>query len=74
MEPTIITSLIGIAIFSTIMYSGFKYASGKWKVSESKNEAYLHWLSKHGKTIKKSIIIISILYGLGMTIQLLSLI
>jgi hypothetical protein len=52
------------------MYFGFKYADGKWKVSESKKAEYVNWSNKHGKTIKKSIIIISIIYGISMIIQI----
>ena len=36
MEPSLLTSIIGIVFFAVIMYFGFKYADGKWKVSESK--------------------------------------
>jgi hypothetical protein len=74
MEPTFLTSLTGIFFFSIIMYLGFKYANGKWKVSESKKSDYLIWSDKHGKTIKKALITISIIYGVAMVIQILSLI
>jgi TRAP-type C4-dicarboxylate transport system permease small subunit len=70
MEPSLLTSIIGIIFFSVIMYFGFKYADGKWKVSESKKAEYVNWSNKHGKTIKKSIIIISIIYGISMIIQI----
>jgi hypothetical protein len=74
MEPSLLTSIIGIIIFTTIMYFGFIYANGKWKVSESKKTAYLNWTNKHGKIIKKGIIIISIIYGVSMLIQISSMI
>jgi TRAP-type C4-dicarboxylate transport system permease small subunit len=74
MEPSLLTSLIGILIFTILMYFGFKYANGNWKVSESKKSEYLNWTNKHGKTIKKGIIIISIIYGISMLIQISSLI
>jgi len=74
MEPSLFTSLIGILVFTTIMYFGFKYANGKWKVSESKKTDYLNWTNKHGETIKKGIIIISIIYGISMLIQITNLI
>jgi len=70
MEPSFLNSIIGIIIFAIIMYFGFKYANGKWKVSESKKTDYLNWTNKHGKTIKKGIIIISIIYGISMLIQI----
>jgi TRAP-type C4-dicarboxylate transport system permease small subunit len=73
-EPTLPTSLIGILVFGIIMYFGFRYANGNWKVSESKKTEYLNWTNKYGKTIKKGIIIISIIYGISMMIQILSLI
>ena len=70
MESNILTSIIGIIAFATIMFFGFKYASGKWEVSESKKLDYLNWTNKYGKTIKTGIIIISIIYGLSMIIQI----
>jgi hypothetical protein len=70
MESSLLTSIIGIIIFTTIMYFGFKYANGKWKVSESKKTEYLNWTNKHGKKLKKGIIIISIIYGVSMLIQI----
>ena len=70
MEPSLLTSIIGIVIFALIMYFGFKYADGKWKVSESKKNEYMNWSNKQGKTIKKGIIIISIIYGISMIIQI----
>ena len=75
MEPSsFLTSIIGIAAFGMIMYFGYKYAGGKWKVSESKKTEYLNWTVKHGKTIRKGIIIISIIYGISMLIQILNMI
>jgi len=70
MESNILTSIIGIVAFATIMFFGFKYATGKWKVSESKKLDYLNWTNKYGKTMKKGIIIISIIYGISMLIQI----
>jgi len=70
MEPSLLTSIIGIIIFTTIMYFGFKYANGKWKVSDSKKADYLNWTKTYGKNIKKGIIIISIIYGISMLIQI----
>ena len=70
MGPALLPSVIGILVFATILYFGFKYANGKWKVSESKKSDYLNWTNKYGKNIKKGIIIISIIYGISMLIQL----
>ncbi len=70
MEPNILTSIIGIIAFSALMFFGYKYANGKWKVSESKKTDYQNWTNKHGKTIRKGIIIISIIYGISMLIQI----
>lgn len=39
MELGLMTSIIGIIFFVMIMYFGFKFADGKWKVSESKNRS-----------------------------------
>jgi primase-polymerase (primpol)-like protein len=74
MEPSLLTSIIGIIIFSTIMYFGYKYANGDWKVSESKKTDYQNWANKHGKTMKKAITIISIIYGISMIVQISNLI
>ena len=74
MEPSLWISIIGIIIFVIIMRFGFKYADGKWKVSESKKTDYLNWTNKHGKNVKKGITIISIIYGILMLIQLSSMI
>ncbi|RMB56559.1 hypothetical protein EAX61_14210 [Dokdonia sinensis] len=74
MEPSLLTSLIGISVFTILMYFGFKYANGNWKVSESKKSDYFNWTNKHGKTIKKAIIIISVIYGISMLIQISNLI
>jgi hypothetical protein len=73
-EPTLLTSLIGILVFTVLMYFGFRYANGNWKVSESKKNEYLNWTNNYGKKIKKGIIIISIIYGISMLIQISSLI
>jgi|GEM_PF-2149320 hypothetical protein len=74
MESNILTSIIGVVVFATIMLLAYKYANGHWKVSESKKEDYLNWTNKHGKTVKKGIIIISIIYGISMLIQISNLI
>ena len=73
MQPTILTSIIGLTIFYTFMFNFYKYANGKWNVSNEKKEKYLLWLDSHGKGAKKAIITLSIMYGLGMTLQIISL-
>ncbi len=70
MEPSLLTSIIGIIIFVIIMLFGLKYADGKWKVSEAKKTDYLNWSNRHGKKVKKGIFIISIIYGILMIIQI----
>jgi primase-polymerase (primpol)-like protein len=70
MEPNILIFIIGIVAFTIIMFFGFKYANGKWKISESKKTDYQKWTNKYGKTIKKVIVIISIIYGISMLIQI----
>jgi len=73
MGPTILTSIIGIIIFSIIMFFGYKYANGKWNVSGQKKNDYLNWTITHGKRVKKGIIMLSIIYGVLMFIQISSL-
>ncbi len=70
MEPSTLTSIIGIIVFTIIMVFGYKYANGNWKVSESKKTDYVNWTNKHGKRIRKGIIIISMIYGILMLIQI----
>ncbi|AFU69473.1 hypothetical protein P700755_002739 [Psychroflexus torquis ATCC 700755] len=70
MKPNILTSIIGIVVFTIIIFFGFKYANGKWKISESKKTDYQKWTNKHGKTIRKGLVIISIIYGISMLIQI----
>jgi len=70
METSLLNSIIGIIIFVIIIYFGFKYADGKWKVPESKKTDYLNWSNRHGKKVKKGIFIISIIYGISMIIQI----
>ena len=73
MEPSLLTSLLGIIVFSILMTIGFRYANGTWNVAENKKNDYMTWVSNHGKTLKRSIVIISIIYGLSMLTQVISL-
>jgi len=66
----LLPSLLGVVFFSLIMIYGYRYADGKHKVSESGKEKYMEWVAGSGKTIKKAIIIISILYGAAMLFQI----
>ena len=70
MESSLITSLIGIILFSVLMYFGFKYSTGHWNVSEEKVDEYNKWVNERGEKIKKAIIIISIIYGAFMVFQI----
>jgi hypothetical protein len=74
MEPSITSSLIGIIVFSAVMYLGYRYANGKWKVSDEKQSAYDNWNEKYGKMLRRAIIVISILYGILMAFQVSDLI
>lgn len=73
MEPTILTSTIGVIFFITVIYFGYKFANGKWEVTESKKPNYLIWVDKYGEKVKRAMIIISIIYGVGMGLQILTL-
>lgn len=73
MEPSLLTSFIGIIVFSALMTVGYKYANGKWNVSENKKNDYMIWVNKHGQTVKRSVVFLSIIYGLSMLIQIISL-
>lgn len=73
MEPTIITSIIGVIVFTLIMRYVYNTANGKRKVQEAKKVAYIDWVNKYGSKVKIGIIIISVLYGIGMLVQVISL-
>lgn len=70
MEPTSLASLIGIFVFTTLMVIAYRFADGKWKVAENKKDDYLNWINTSGRKVKRSILIISVIYGLFMLIQL----
>ena len=74
MQPTILTSIIGLTIFYTLIFNGYKYSSGKWNVSEEKKDKYLLWVKLYGKKMKKALIFFAVIYGIGMILQMLSLI
>jgi len=73
MEPTIFTSLIGIAFFTILMSLGFRLTSGKWNFAESKRAEYENWVERYGKKIKRTLIFFCVLYYAGMLLQLSSL-
>lgn len=72
MEPNFISSIIGIALFTLLVVLGLRLAAGKWTVKEEKKAAYDNWVEKHGKTIKRTIMIVSVIYYSGMLLQLSS--
>lgn len=74
MESTLMTSIIGIFIFSILMIAAYTYADGKWRVAENKRDKYQNWTEKSGRRLRKSILIICIIYGVFMLIQILSVI
>lgn len=65
MEPTTMATINIVIAFTSIMFFGYRYADGKWNVSESKKSSYRNWTKEHGKTIKRGIIILSCLFGIG---------
>lgn len=71
MESQLI-SIIGLLIFATLIFFGIRYASGKWKVADHKKADYQQWTNTKGKKVKKSLIAISIVYGILILIQLLN--
>lgn len=71
MEPTIPISILGILVFGTLAFFAFKFANGKWKMPDAKKAAYQNWAKQHGKKMKIGLIIISVIYGVAMSLQLL---
>jgi hypothetical protein len=59
--------------FSVIVVFGYRYASGKWNVAEERKADYVNWTESHGKTIRRAIVIVSLIYYSGMLLQLLNL-
>lgn len=55
------------------MTVGYRYGNGKWTVAENKKNDYTIWTNKHGQKLKRAIVIVSIVYGLSMLIQIISL-
>jgi hypothetical protein len=74
MEPTFAISIFGLAIYSILAVLAYRHSDGKWKVAEHKKPKYNYWVNNHGRRVKRSIFKISIIFGLGMLIQLLSLV
>jgi isoprenylcysteine carboxyl methyltransferase (ICMT) family protein YpbQ len=72
MEPNFMSSIIGIALFTLLMVFALRFASGKWAVNEGKKATYNGWVQKHGKTVKRAIIIASVVFYVGMLLQLSS--
>jgi len=70
MESTLATSIMGAIAFTLVMYFAFKYVNGNWNVSESNRELYLEWVETKGSKIKKFLVLISIIYGVAMSIQI----
>lgn len=71
MENNIYISIIGIIIFYALMALLYRYANGKWNVPENKKSNYQNWLDKYGKTLRKSLIILMVIYGISMLIQII---
>ena len=70
MEPINMAVINIVIAFTTIMFFGYRYADGKWNMTESNKWSYRNWTKKYGKTVKKGIIILSFLFGLGLLILL----
>lgn len=73
-QASLLTSFIGIAIFSAVMYLIYRYANGNVAFKDELQKAkYLQWQAKWGTALKGIVIILSIIYGFAMLIQLISL-
>ena len=73
-QTLLISSILGIVAFSFIARYFYRYADGKANIqSADKKEKYLQWQATHGVKVKKAIKALSIIYGLSMLFQLLSL-
>lgn len=72
MEPTVLTSIIGALVFAVFATFIYRYADGKWNVSSPNKNRYSEWAMKNGKIVKGVVIKISIIYGIVMLFQILS--
>jgi hypothetical protein len=71
----LISSIAGIIVFSIIARYFYHYADGKANVKGSdKKEKYLRWQATHGASLKKTIKLLSIIFGVLILIQILSLV
>ena len=73
-QTLLLSSILGIIAFSFIARYFYRYADGKANVQESdRKEKYLQWQATHGASAKKAIKALSILFGVLMLFQVLSL-
>ncbi|RNI30430.1 hypothetical protein EFB08_03955 [Rufibacter latericius] len=73
-QTLLIASILGIVAFSLIARYFYRYADGKANVQGSdKKEKYLEWQETHGASLKKAIKVLSIIFGVLMLFQVLSL-
>lgn len=71
---SLISSILGIIAFSFIARYFYRYADGKANIKESyKKEKYLEWQASHGTGLKKTIKALSIIFGVLMLFQVISL-
>ncbi len=59
-----------VPIFYIVVLMIYRYSKGKYKVREGKEEQYKYWVNTSGKRISKSVIILTIIYTVGMVIQI----
>lgn len=50
--------------FYAIMWYIYRYCKGKYKVNESKREAYMEWVEKHGRRTERAIRVLTIIFSL----------
>jgi hypothetical protein len=73
-QKLLIISILGIIAFTFIARYFYRYADGKANIQGTdKKEKYLQWQAAHGARVKKAIRALSIIYGIAMLFQLLSL-
>jgi len=73
-QTLLLSSILGVVAFTFIARYFYRYADGKANVQGGdKKEKYLKWQATHGASVKKAIRALSILYGILMLFQVLSL-
>lgn len=63
--------LLGAFLFYVIMFFIYRYASGRYQKPKGRDK-YIAWVNTEGKKVRKSVIILTILFTLAQIIIIVS--